>query len=270
MQLGISSYTYGWSVDKTYSPNPVNEFELLQRVLGFGLNLLQIGDNLPLHENSHADIERFKEGLTTNSIQLEIGASGLTENHLRRYIQLCVRLNVRLLRFVIDAPGYEPEIAEVVKIINSQVHLLEQSNVRLAIENHDRFKAREFAAIMNAVNNANVGICLDTINSLGAGESIEYTIDILSPFTINLHLKDFGIARLLHKQGFIVDGRLTGHGMLNVPAIIEKLKPFNRCHTAILEQWVPPESDAGTTIKKELRWALEGINYLKQLDLFNS
>lgn len=79
-----------------------------------------------------------------------------------------------------------------------------------------------------------MGICVDTVNSIGAGESVDYIVDTLAPFTVNLHIKDFGIARLPHKQGFIVDGRIAGEGMLDIALITGILKKYNRCHTCIL------------------------------------
>ncbi|TVQ94175.1 MAG: hypothetical protein EA393_01140, partial [Bacteroidetes bacterium] len=110
-----------------------------------------------------------------------------------------------------------------------------------------------------------VGICLDSVNSLGIAEGLETVVENLAPHTLNLHVKDFTIRRVDHKMGFVVEGVPAGKGFLNLPWIIEKLKPWNRCHSAILELWTPPEATISNTIRKEDAWARESIQYLKQI-----
>ena len=49
MVLGISSFTYGWAVGIEDAQRSLNEQDLVAQTRSFGLNCLQIGDNLPLH-----------------------------------------------------------------------------------------------------------------------------------------------------------------------------------------------------------------------------
>jgi 3-oxoisoapionate decarboxylase len=269
MQLGIGSYTYGWNVAEQAMKYGMNEHDLIDKARLFDVQILQIGDNLPMHEWSEERLNRFDKALKENNIKLEIGARGLTPSHLNRYIELCVRFEVKLLRFIVDEKNHEPSNSEIVQVIKEHLSLLEKNNIQLGLENHDRLKATEYEAIIKQVKSKLVGICLDTVNSMGKGESVEHIIEILAPYTINLHIKDFGIARLPHLQGFIIDGRVAGEGMLNVASIVENLKPYKRCHTCILEQWVPPENDKVATIQKEQQWAEKSMNYLKKLQVWN-
>lgn len=55
---------------------------------------------------------------------------------------------------------------------------------------------------------------------------------------------------------------------MNVPWLMAQIKPFGRCETAILEQWVVPE-DLSATITKEARWAEESMSYPKSTNLFS-
>ena len=260
MQLGISSYTYGWNVEQG-----MNEMGLIEKANEFGITLIQMGDNLPLHTFSNERLHVFEKALKQSGITIELGAKGLSQQHLHQYILLCKRFNAKILRFIIDDSNYQPSIEEVISVIKNEADLLDKYNITLALENHDRLKANEYAAIIKSVNRPNVGICLDTVNSMGAGESIETIIDTLLPYTVNLHIKDFGIARLPHKQGFIIDGRIAGEGLLDISSLLEKVKACNRCHTCIVEQWVVPEKDYVDTILKEKLWAEKSIHYLKAL-----
>jgi sugar phosphate isomerase/epimerase len=108
-------------------------------------------------------------------------------------------------------------------------------------------------------------VCLDTANSLGAGEGLDTVLREVGPLAVNLHIKDFQIARVPHLMGFTVEGRPAGGGMLDVPAMLADLAPFKCCDTAVLELWTPPETDIGRTIAKEAAWAAQSLAYLKPL-----
>lgn len=277
MQLGISTYTYGWaaSADRVGVPgnrpeNLLDEQVLLNRATGFGLKLVQIGDNLPLHELSQERVNDLKQSAEKQGITIELGARGLTENHLETYISLAQTLNCRLLRFVIDALNYEPTSNKVVSLLRNATPELERANLTLGLENHDRLLAREFADIVERVGSANVGICLDSVNSMGAGEGLAEVVNTLAPYTVNLHLKDFGIRRLPHLMGFQIDGRPAGQGMLNIPGLVEQVSRHGRCQTAILEQWVVPEMTLAETIAKEVIWAEESMEFLQKIGLFSN
>jgi sugar phosphate isomerase/epimerase len=270
MQLGISTYTYGWAVGMPSNRPlvPLNELTLLDRAEQFGLRLIQFGDNWPLHELSTEQLKGLNEQAERREITLEVGARGLTDNWLERYIELSRYLNSRLLRFVIDGQDYEPTTDSIIGILTNAVSALTDAGITLGIENHDRLLAREFAEIIECVGSESVGICLDSVNSMGAGEGLAEVVRTLAPYTVNLHLKDFGIQRLPHLMGFQIDGRPAGKGMLNIPWLVEQVRPFYRCQTAILEQWVIPEINLSDSITKEVLWAEESVKYLKESKLF--
>jgi L-ribulose-5-phosphate 3-epimerase UlaE len=100
---------------------------------------------------------------------------------------------------------------------------------------------------------------------MGAGEGVETVVDILAPYTVNLHVKDFHVQRVYHMMGFVVEGRPAGKGMLNTEWLLERLAPYKKCQSAILELWTPPEENIQATIEKENRWAEESIRYLKHI-----
>jgi len=179
------------------------------------------------------------------------------------YLQIAPIMDSPSLRFVIDGPGFEPSLEEIHSIIQMIVPELEDSNICLAIENHDRLLAREFVEIVRKSGSKKVGICLDTVNSMGAGEGLETVIGLLAPYTKNLHVKEFSIRRVSHKMGFVIEGVPLGKGMLPVADLISKVS--SHCQSAILEQWTPPEPTIQETINKENEWAKESILYLKSV-----
>ena len=271
MVLGISSFTYGWAVGVpgNMPAKPWTELTLLEQTIHFGLHTLQLGDNLPLHTLSKKRLDTLKMQAEHHHIRVEIGARKLTRENLRAYLKLAEYLNAPLLRFVIDDTRYTPPIEEVKKMVKEFVPELERTKMKLGIENHDRFKAKELAALIEEIGSSSVGICLDCVNSMGAGEGLEFVAGILAPYTINLHIKDFTIQRLPHKMGFTVTGTEAGKGMTNLPWLLDVLSPYNRCASAVLEQWTPPEDSIEETLVKENNWAHAGVEYLKTFKEFN-
>lgn len=270
MQLGIGTYTYGWAVGtpENRPDRPLTELALLDRAVAAGIRLVQIGDNLPAHTLAEERLVAFEEQARQQGITLEVGARGLTDTSLEQYIKLAQRLRSRLVRFVIDTAGYEPAIDDIIGILRNAVPALATKDITVGLENHDRLLAREFAQIIKQVGSSQVGICLDSVNSMGAGEGLAEVVKTLAPYTVNLHIKDFGIRRLPHLMGFQIDGRPAGQGLLNIPWLVEQVSQHGRCQTAILEQWVVPEPTLQASIDKEAIWATESLNYLTNIDLF--
>jgi len=270
MILGLSSFTFGWSigVEGSMPAVPMNEVDLVNKVVAAELQCVQIGDNLPLHTLSPERLDHLKYLIIKHNIRLELGARKLTREHLQHYIKLAAFFESPLLRFVVDGYQYEPDDSTIIHVINESLPLLKTNNLILGIENHDRFKATELASIMDAIDDEQVGVCLDCVNSIGSGEGLDWVSKVLVPYTVNLHIKDFVIKRFPHNMGFTVTGTPTGRGMTKVPQLLNELAEYKRCTSAVLEQWVTPEEKIETTVRKELEWADESLNYLKQLPHF--
>jgi sugar phosphate isomerase/epimerase len=267
MQLGISSYTYTWAVGAPgYPPShPLSAIDLLNKADALGVPRVQVADNLPLDRLSPVELDRFECRANELGVSIEVGTRGIGSDHLRTYLALASRLRSPIVRVVIDTSDYHPPMGEVVTTIRSVIHEYERAGVCLAIENHDRFKARALVHLLEQIDSPSVGICLDTVNSLGALEGPEAVVTELGPWIVNLHLKDFVIRRPTHLMGFIVEGCPAGQGRLDVPWLLEELKGHGRDPNAILEQWTPPAEDLQATIATEERWAAASVKYLRTL-----
>lgn len=267
MRLGLSTYTYTWAVGVSGSmPDiPLTAEGLIDKAAEQDIGLVQFADNLPLEKMEKDSLEGLRKYAEVKNILLEMGGCGLTPEHTIKCLEAAKTLNSPILRMVIDGAGYEPDLNSVISAIKELVPEFKTRKIKLAIENHDRFKAREFENIIQSVGSEWVGICLDSVNSMGAGEGFEEVSRILLPYTINLHIKDFTIRRVSHKMGIIIEGSPAGKGMLNIKELIDKLIILTRCDSTILELWTPPETEIRDTIGKEERWASESIKFLKTI-----
>ena len=265
MRLGISSYTFTWAVGVPgYAVNnPMSAVQLLEKAVSLEVACVQIADNMPLHLYDHTQLSALKKQAEALQMAVEVGTRGLSPENIHTYLDIAEQFGSPILRAVIDAPDFEPAIPEIIMILRQLRPELEKRRIKLAIENHDRFKVREFVEILEAVPSAFIGICLDSVNSMGAGEGVHIVTEFLAPYTFNLHVKEFVVRRIDHKMGFQIEGRPVGEGMLPLAWMLEKLTP--NCTSAILEQWVPPEKTMAETITKEEAWARHSIAYLKSI-----
>ncbi|NJM17127.1 MAG: TIM barrel protein [Bacteroidales bacterium] len=264
MLAGISTYTFTWAigVPGNVPAWPLTEIQLIDLAVKYQVPVVQIADNLPLHKMDGDRLNRLIAYASEKNIQIEVAARGMTPKNLEQYILLAEMFKSPILRFVIDGPSFEPDLDDINSIITNVLPELKKRNIVLAIENHDRLFSWEFEHILKYCNHANLGICLDSVNSLGAGEDVNRVVDVLAPYTVNFHAKEFIISRHAHKMGFTVVGCPLGKGMLQIESILERLDP-KKCRSAILEQWTPPEDTLDKTIEKEALWAEESIEALK-------
>jgi sugar phosphate isomerase/epimerase len=151
----------------------------------------------------------------------------------------------------------------VTDLILNALPALRSAGVILGIENHDRFPCVMLRRLVEDVASEHVGICLDTANSLGAGEGINEVLEQLAPVCVNLHVKDFAIERLPHLMGFTVTGRPLGEGALPLRAVLDTVARHDRCASAIIETWPPPEPEMSITLEKETDWAVRSARVLR-------
>jgi sugar phosphate isomerase/epimerase len=265
MKLGIGSYAYAWSIGVPSYPaphQPLNAVGLVQRAAACGVHLVQIADNLPLDALSEADIAHVLRAAAELGVAIEVGTRGIQPDHLRRYLEIARLCQSSILRVVVDTTAHHPHPQEVVALLRMMLPAFEQAGVTIAIENHDRFKVQTLVDIVRALNSRFVGICLDTVNSFGALEDPVRVVEALSPYVVNLHIKDFRVRRANHNMGFVVEGTPAGQGMLDLPRLLEQLRP--RDFNAILELWPPPEVDTDATAAKEEVWVQSSVKHLRQ------
>lgn len=268
MQLGLSSYTYVWAVGVTGNlppPQPLTPLALLDCAVQLGVRVVQLCDNTPVSRFSDGQLDTLRGEADERKLQLEYGTAGIAPSHLRRQIAIAAQLRSRVLRVVLDTADEQPTPGAARAAIAAVQADLERYDVTLAIENHDRFPAATLRRLVDDLDSARVGVCLDTANSFGAAEGPDVVLETLGPRAVCWHVKDFVVRRLPHKFGFQIQGCAAGQGQLDIPHWLERLRAMGRDLNAILELWPPPESDIRLAIEQEARWARQSVAYLRTL-----
>ena len=266
MKLGISSYAYPWSCGLTGHVNPpaIDAFALLARAHAWKLSAVQLCD-WPLHEWPAAELARLKARADELGLAIELGTRGIAPAYVKQWIDVAEHLGARLLRTLLDTKTHEPSVDEAVTTLRLVAPRLEDANVCLMIENHDRFPAHALKHIVESIGSGCVQVCFDTANSFGCWERPEEVLAVLGPHVVNVHVKDVRIRRLGHSAGFVIEGTAAGQGMLDVRGLLHQARAFGREPTVIVEHWVTEEPTVEATLAKEQRMAEDSVRWLSDV-----
>jgi len=84
MRIGLSTYAYSWNIGiyPHIPPHPFSVFDFLHSASLLGIHLVQIADNLPLHELTDTELERLKKEAKELGIDIEVGTRGLIDGQI--------------------------------------------------------------------------------------------------------------------------------------------------------------------------------------------
>src|SRR5260370_15066222 len=131
MAMGVSSWTYGWSIGVKGYPTPAEPLTalgLLARAKQFGVTVVQFADNIRIDD---------PECLRQSEITIELGIRGTDSETLLHFLKLARVLNARLLRAL---PGPDAE-----QSIRKTLPACVEAGVCLALENYEMHTSAELA-----------------------------------------------------------------------------------------------------------------------------
>lgn len=267
MRLAIGSFTYPWAIGVPgYPPTrPLTAVGLLDRAAALGVKVVQICDNLPLDRLTPAELTALSERAHRLGISVEVGTRGLGRRRLLSYLALAQQLGSPIVRTVTDSADSVPSDVQIVQQLRAVAADYETAAVTLAVENHGRHASRRLVRLLEEVDSPRVRVCLDTANSLGALERPEETLEVLAPWAVNLHLKDYTVRRLSHQFGYEITGCPVGGGMLDVVSVLDRMRRMSVDVSVVVELWTPPEATLEATIALQERWASDSVSYLRAL-----
>lgn len=265
MRIGISSWTYPWAIGVPgflQPPQPMKLSGLLERAAALKVGVVQIADNLPLHKLDPIEQRDAHQQAAGLGLTIEVGTRGVQPTHLLQYLEIAAEFGATILRTLTHSADSQPNLEEAETWIRQVNPAFESAGVVLGLENYEKHTCQELAGLVRRIASRNLGICLDTVNSLGTLETPKDVVEILGPFTVNLHVKDFEIGRVPQMMGFQVTGAAPGAGKLDIPWLLGQMRSRENI-SAILEQWPPLRETVDATIANEANWAAQGVDYLR-------
>lgn len=257
MELGIGSYAYRWAVGTdAFSPSePMRLNTMVEETATLGCMLLQIADSKELEAMDAGQRRWLRDHAARAGVRLQTGTSGCTPDQMVRHLEIARDLDADVVRVVLDADGVNPTQREVEATLGAVAPSYAAAGVTVAIENHFLTPSTEIDAIVRTVASPAVGVCLDTANSIMVHEWPDYTIGMLAPHAVNLHLKDYAVVPDENGVGGHVVGRRLGDGLLGISALLDALAAADARMGGrlgvIIEQWLPFGPDELATLGAE-------------------
>ena len=263
MKLGLGSYAYRWSIgikdlkpDKLLSP-----LELVDKAAQHGFELLQIADNMPLDSLTDAELEILSTHARSKNIELELGTDGITNGNTQTYLEIAKKLNVRLVRATLSHQDLEQPRADLINSLKKVTGAYGNEGVMLALENHFLLSSEALVSILEEVDHSSLGICLDVANSIASKEWSEKTVEVLAPYAVNLHLKDYRFEIDPYGVGFKAVGVPLGEGELDIQNVFDSLTSNMN---VILEHWLPKTLMERKGLEAEDLWTEKSLAVAKR------
>jgi 3-oxoisoapionate decarboxylase len=133
-----------------------------------------------------------------------------------------VMLGSRRYETFTTASAFRRFVDEAVASLALAKPVVEKLGVRLAVENHKDFRADQLLAILGRADSENIGVCLDTGNSISLLEDPIEVVEALAPRAFTTHLKDMAVDE--YEKGFLLSEVPFGRGFLDLGRIVRVLR----------------------------------------------
>ncbi|MFH2113265.1 MAG: sugar phosphate isomerase/epimerase family protein [Spirochaetota bacterium] len=266
MKIGISSYVYRWSIGvKGYLPtNRLSALDVVRRAASFGCGSVQLCDHLDLGMN-RTQVEELNSLASDCRISLELGLGSTDPAYLVRSFDLARKLGVFLVRVVPDVHresrymSVEQQLDDESRRIGAAIREFADPDLVIALENHAGLLSAELVSLVQQLDSSQVGVCLDTMNSVALLEAPEQTIELLAPFARTVHLKDFRIVS--SPQEHVIRGTVLGEGILPFPRFVQELRRSGKVASFHIEHYLSPAQAFSDTIQWEDEAVKRSIDY---------
>lgn len=239
-KMGIVVHSYGlrWnaSVQSPEFPGFQNALQLLEHCHMIGSGGIQVGvqnwtnEFATLLKKRSQELNMYIEG-SIGLPRSEKEAAGF-ENQ----IEIAKSAGVNIFRTVClggrryetftSKTEFESFKEESLKGLKRASKIAEKHQVKLAIENHKDWRAKELVEIIHWLDNKWAGVTLDFGNNISLLEDPDEVIEILAPFAFSTHIKDMGL--LTYENGFLLSEIPLGQGVVNLEKAVSLCLQHNQ------------------------------------------
>ncbi|MEM0488160.1 MAG: sugar phosphate isomerase/epimerase family protein [Candidatus Bathyarchaeia archaeon] len=268
MRVGISTWTFGWSFGIPGYPQPetpMTLFDLLDKAKELNVSIVQMGENIPLERLDENTLNEVANKARKMDIEIEVLTFGTSPQIIQRFLEIAKVMNSKIVRTYTLNEEVAAGLQTIINNIKSVIKDYEREGVTLLLENHEEIPAKDLRFIVERIESENIGILLDTGNSYGIGEPLNYVTEVFLPYIGGVHVKEFTIKRMEHKLGFEMFGVPIGEGMINIDWLLKTLIAAEKKHIhLVIEQWTPFIKTLNATIRLEHEWAVRNVEFLKK------
>jgi sugar phosphate isomerase/epimerase len=288
MKLGMHTYTLhlsglgeSWGFDSAHAyEKTINLSQLMDLSVKWGLDGLHV-TNVDLETFDSGNLAEIKAKAESHALYLELNVSfnAPCDPRVNATVDSALRtaraIGADLVKFSLDIERPHPvygtcmhpdvmcQLADRYRQFMANIPLIEETGIRVAIENHCDTYADEVIWLIEQIGHPMVGACLDTINSLVVLESPEESVKKMAPYAFCCHFCDNAI--IVDANGTHSIGVAIGKGDIDCVKVLrvlqEKAPRLDRITFEI--EWEVGGDSIEVAREKEMQACIESIAYMR-------
>ncbi|MDX2440854.1 MAG: sugar phosphate isomerase/epimerase [Desulfobacterales bacterium] len=288
MKLGLHTYTLhlwglgqNWGIQAAPRPKEMNLIQLMDKAVEWGLDGLHI-TGCDLETKDDTRLAEVKKAAQDRGLYLEYNFS-LDEEFDPRLtdtiadgIKITEKIGADLAKLSLDirrprplyGSCFHPEVMRQLCDVHDQVRavtpLLEKTGIRLVLENHTETFADEILWLIDQIDHPLVGVCADTVNSMGVLENPETAVEKLAPYAFSNHFCDHKLDR--DQFGIRFHGVALGDGDIDCFKTYKTFRDKSPTDRITFEiEWDMGEDSIEVAREKEMDACIRSIKYARDV-----
>jgi len=260
MKIGTTSFGFRYQLlDPARAPSLA---DIINQAAELGLDLLQICENARPLALTESEWDEVVRRAADGGLEIQLGCKTVDDQEFRLYLGRSERMRSPMLRMVFEREdGGPPTREDLDRFLERSWRLLEASGVKLAIENHFDVSSRMLADAVASYPASQVGLCVDTANSLRNFEPPEQVLDLLGARAFCYHIKDFAVRG--DKLGFVVEGAPLGAGRLDLDGMLDRIFAADPRPVLLAENWTPSSGVWEEDVARDAAWLRRSLAALR-------
>lgn len=288
MPLGMHTYTLhlsgfgeSWGFDSAHAFEKVQDiFWLMDRAVEWKLDGLHV-TNVDLEPLTPENLLKIRDAAKAHGLYLELNASfnapcdPRVNCTVEGALKTAAAIGADLVKWSLDIERPRPlygtcmhpkvmaQLAERYEQIQAQIPRMEKLGISMSIENHCDTYADEVIWLVEKLGHPDIGICIDTINSLCVLEGIESAVEKMLPYANCCHLCDNEL-RIDHNGTHSI-GVPVGTGDVDCAKIVERFieKSPNMKRITLENECEVGDMSIKEARAEEIKACIKTINYLR-------
>ena len=181
----------------------------------------------------------------------------------------CRRLGAPILRTFIGfnrfsrSTDVRQELKSASESIRMSLHLLEESGVTLALENHGDIRSDELVHLVEEIGSTHVGICLNAGNALCVLEDPVEAARTMAPYACSVLLRDYTVQ--FTTSGCKITGCALGTGAVPLPEILRIVEDGSVVDRLLLDIPTEPSHGERRSLEGEEHAVRESVAYCREV-----
>ena len=167
-------------------------------------------------------LERVRTRLIELDLRAELETSGTDPAHLSAMLDVAAAIGADQLRTYTRYSGdTDALIARTIPDLIAVARAAEELKINVVLENHEEFRGRDIARILEQVNHPRIRALFDYGNSQMVGEDPIEALEAMAPYTTSVHMNHHVVVE--HEKTLYVQGVVMGSGRLPVSEMTDHL-----------------------------------------------